>query len=212
MHSLLDILKVLVEVSCRLLYSQVEGMQEVDQPGKLDRRGPHIPLSRWQIATPLYRSGIAVKLRSPFPNCLRRASLTVQAAFWSKSSNHLVFSSSKNHTKWSVPIYRYGKIAELISRLPRRSVLPKRLLFPSVPKLPRVKTSLALLTFSPRKLKFYPSGIALKIRFNDTFVHVTDLSGKETISRVTGGMKVKADRDESSVSHHFFVYTCETDF
>jgi len=55
--------------------------------------------------------------------------------------------------------------------------------------------------------------------FNDTFVHVTDLSGKETIVRVTGtssscaenifvvvygtvlrtgGMKVKADRDESS--------------
>merc|ERR1711985_141762 len=34
--------------------------------------------------------------------------------------------------------------------------------------------------------------------FNDTFVHVTDLSGRETISRVTGGMKVKADRDESS--------------
>ncbi len=34
--------------------------------------------------------------------------------------------------------------------------------------------------------------------FNDTFVHVTDLSGKETLVRVTGGMKVKADRDESS--------------
>lgn len=34
--------------------------------------------------------------------------------------------------------------------------------------------------------------------FNDTFVHVTDLSGKETMARVTGGMKVKADRDESS--------------
>ncbi|KAG8857966.1 ribosomal protein S14, S11 [Tulasnella sp. 330] len=34
--------------------------------------------------------------------------------------------------------------------------------------------------------------------FNDTFIHVTDLSGKETISRATGGMKVKADRDESS--------------
>merc|ERR1712174_53814 len=34
--------------------------------------------------------------------------------------------------------------------------------------------------------------------FNDTFVHVTDLSGKETVTRVTGGMKVKADRDESS--------------
>jgi len=34
--------------------------------------------------------------------------------------------------------------------------------------------------------------------FNDTFVHVTDLSGKETLIKVTGGMKVKADRDESS--------------
>ncbi|ORY53545.1 hypothetical protein BCR33DRAFT_2573 [Rhizoclosmatium globosum] len=31
--------------------------------------------------------------------------------------------------------------------------------------------------------------------FNDTFVHVTDLTGRETIVR---GMKVKADRDESS--------------
>merc|ERR1712071_137133 len=27
--------------------------------------------------------------------------------------------------------------------------------------------------------------------FNDTFVHVTDVSGRETIARVTGGMKVK---------------------
>ncbi|EWC44424.1 40S ribosomal protein S14 [Drechslerella stenobrocha 248] len=34
--------------------------------------------------------------------------------------------------------------------------------------------------------------------FNDTFVHVTDLSGRETICRITGGQKVKADRDESS--------------
>ena len=34
--------------------------------------------------------------------------------------------------------------------------------------------------------------------FNDTFVHVTDLSGRETLCKVTGGMKVKADRDESS--------------
>ena len=29
--------------------------------------------------------------------------------------------------------------------------------------------------------------------FNDTFMHVTGLSGKETICQVTGGMKVKAD-------------------
>ena len=34
--------------------------------------------------------------------------------------------------------------------------------------------------------------------WNDTFVHVTDPSGRETIVKVTGGMKVKADRDESS--------------
>ncbi|KPA83512.1 40S ribosomal protein S14 [Leptomonas pyrrhocoris] len=34
--------------------------------------------------------------------------------------------------------------------------------------------------------------------FNDTFVHVTDTSGRETYVKVTGGMKVKADRDESS--------------
>lgn len=29
-------------------------------------------------------------------------------------------------------------------------------------------------------------------------MHVTDLSGRETIVRITGGQKVKADRDESS--------------
>lgn len=34
--------------------------------------------------------------------------------------------------------------------------------------------------------------------FNDTFIHVTDLSGSETLIRRTGGMEVKADRDESS--------------
>ena len=34
--------------------------------------------------------------------------------------------------------------------------------------------------------------------FNDTFIHVTDLSGRETYARVTGGMKVKADREETS--------------
>ena len=34
--------------------------------------------------------------------------------------------------------------------------------------------------------------------FNDTFLHITDLTGRETLVRVTGGMKVKADRDESS--------------
>ncbi|MEM2108971.1 MAG: 30S ribosomal protein S11 [Candidatus Odinarchaeota archaeon] len=34
--------------------------------------------------------------------------------------------------------------------------------------------------------------------FNDTIVHITDLSGAETIARYSGGMIVKADREESS--------------
>jgi hypothetical protein len=38
----------------------------------------------------------------------------------------------------------------------------------------------------------------IKATFNNTFIHVTDLSGRETYSRITGGMKVKADREESS--------------
>lgn len=33
---------------------------------------------------------------------------------------------------------------------------------------------------------------------NDTFIHVTDLSGRETIGRVSGGMKVKRHCDEPS--------------
>ena len=32
----------------------------------------------------------------------------------------------------------------------------------------------------------------------DTFINITDLSGRETLIRVTGGMKVKSDREESS--------------
>jgi small subunit ribosomal protein S11 len=34
--------------------------------------------------------------------------------------------------------------------------------------------------------------------YNNTIVHITDLSGAETISRACGGMFVKADRLESS--------------
>ncbi|KAI5192555.1 small subunit ribosomal protein S14e [Nematocida sp. AWRm77] len=33
---------------------------------------------------------------------------------------------------------------------------------------------------------------------NDTFIHITDLTGRETIAKITGGMMVKADKDESS--------------
>jgi anti-sigma-K factor RskA len=46
-----------------------------------------------------------------------------------------------------------------------------------------------------RGKKFWRRALA---SFTDTFVHVTDLSGRETLVRVTGGMMVKADRDESS--------------
>ena len=56
-------------------------------------------------------------------------------------------------------------------------------------------------TFGPSNVKEgeHVFGVAhIYASFNDTFVHVTDLSGKETITKVTGGMKVKADRDESS--------------
>lgn len=34
--------------------------------------------------------------------------------------------------------------------------------------------------------------------YNNTFVHITDISGGETIARTSGGMFVKADRLESS--------------
>jgi small subunit ribosomal protein S11 len=34
--------------------------------------------------------------------------------------------------------------------------------------------------------------------YNNTLVHITDLSGAETIARTSGGMFVKADRLESS--------------
>lgn len=34
--------------------------------------------------------------------------------------------------------------------------------------------------------------------YNNTIVHITDLSGAETIARFSGGMVVRADRDESS--------------
>jgi len=34
--------------------------------------------------------------------------------------------------------------------------------------------------------------------YNNTIIHITDLSGAETIARVSGGMVVKADRDKPS--------------
>ncbi|KAF7684191.1 40S ribosomal protein S14 [Astathelohania contejeani] len=40
--------------------------------------------------------------------------------------------------------------------------------------------------------------VHLKATSNDTFIHVTDMTGAETICNITGGMMVKAHRDESS--------------
>ncbi len=34
--------------------------------------------------------------------------------------------------------------------------------------------------------------------YNDTIVHITDLSGADTVARFSGGMMVRADRDEAS--------------
>ncbi len=34
--------------------------------------------------------------------------------------------------------------------------------------------------------------------FNNTIIHITDLTGAETVARTSGGMIVKSDREESS--------------
>ena len=34
--------------------------------------------------------------------------------------------------------------------------------------------------------------------FNNTIIHITDLTGAETVARYSGGMVVKSDREESS--------------
>src|SRR3989338_4605121 len=34
--------------------------------------------------------------------------------------------------------------------------------------------------------------------YNNTIIHITDITGSETLSRITGGMVVKSDRMESS--------------
>ena len=34
--------------------------------------------------------------------------------------------------------------------------------------------------------------------WNNTFIHATDISGRETYCRITGGMQVTCDREEAS--------------
>ncbi|EDS42349.1 40S ribosomal protein S14-A [Culex quinquefasciatus] len=55
-----------------------------------------------------------------------------------------------------------------------------------------------LVTMASCKNKTRKEEFSLYASFNDTFVHVTGLSSKETTSRVTGNMNTKADRDEAS--------------
>ncbi|GFS59855.1 40S ribosomal protein S14 [Trichonephila inaurata madagascariensis] len=68
------------------------------------------------------------------------------------------------------------------------------------PRKGKVKEEQPVVSLGPQALEGENIfGVAhIYASFNDTFVHVTDLSGRETISKVTGGMKVKADRDEAS--------------
>ena len=75
--------------------------------------------------------------------------------------------------------------------------MPKKAGEEEVQDLPEEKVSMASKTGAKQgELVF---GVChLFASFNDTFIHVTDISGRETICRVTGGMQVKADRDESS--------------
>jgi len=50
--------------------------------------------------------------------------------------------------------------------------------------------------FAPRELKW---GVAhIYASFNNTIVHITDLTGAETVARGSGGMVVRADREKPS--------------
>lgn len=52
------------------------------------------------------------------------------------------------------------------------------------------------MSFASREIKW---GIAhIYSSFNNTHIHITDLSGAETIARASGGMVVKADREKPS--------------
>lgn len=44
----------------------------------------------------------------------------------------------------------------------------------------------------------YTAVAHIKATKNNTIIHVTDLTGSETICRVSGGMRVKSKRDEGS--------------
>jgi small subunit ribosomal protein S11 len=54
-------------------------------------------------------------------------------------------------------------------------------------------------SFPPRKKRIDRWGVAhIYSSYNNTIIHVTDITGSETITKVSGGMVVKAHRLESS--------------
>ena len=63
---------------------------------------------------------------------------------------------------------------------------------------PEVENTSLSLGLQPKEGETIMAVCHIYASFNDTFVHVTDPSGRETLVKVTGGMKVKADRDEAS--------------
>lgn len=99
----------------------------------------------------------------------------------------------------------------VVALSPRDVTLAQRLIplieatVPSLCVPPRVRRSVITMAPEPESLaptlrenEFLFGVCHLFASFNDTFIHVTDLSGRETLVRRTGGMEVKADRDESS--------------
>ena len=69
------------------------------------------------------------------------------------------------------------------------------------PKKEKTKKEVVEIKIGPKvKEGEHVFGVAhIYASFNDTFVHVTDISGKETITRITGGMKVYLNAQNS---HH----------
>ncbi|BES82493.1 MULTISPECIES: 30S ribosomal protein S11 [Pyrodictium] len=52
------------------------------------------------------------------------------------------------------------------------------------------------MAFSAREIKW---GVAhIYSSYNNTIIHITDLTGAETVARASGGMVVKADREKPS--------------
>lgn len=95
----------------------------------------------------------------------------------------------------------FSRDMELLQFAPRASSSTQPALYVAASNdqmAPKVRSNEVSLGASADDGKIVFGVVHIYASFNDTFVHVTDLTGKETVVRITGGMKVKADRDESS--------------